>query len=247
MDEIIDFRILPQPTETTCGPSCLHAVYGYYGDTIPLEQVIGEVKHLESGGTLAVFLACHALRRGYSARIYTYNLSVFDPTWFAPGAGDIRAKLEAQKREKHGAKLRTATEGYLDFLSMGGELRFEDLTASLLRKYLKRGMPIITGLSSTFLYRSPREVGYAGKDDDIRGEPAGHFVVLRGYNREDRTVMVADPFYPNPFSTGHQYVVNIDRVLCAILLGVLTHDANFLIVGADRGRRAAGHADPGHR
>lgn len=247
MDEIIDFKILPQPTETTCGPSCLHAVYRHYGDTISLDQVIREVKHLESGGTLAVFLACHALRRGYAARIYTYNLSVFDPTWFAPGVVDIRAKLEAQQREKHGAKLRTATEGYLDFLSMGGQIRFEDLTASLLRKYLKRGIPIITGLSSTFLYRSAREVGYAGKDDDIRGEPAGHFVVLCGYHREDRTVKVADPFFPNPFSTGHHYVVSIDRVLCAILLGVLTHDANFLIVSKERERRAQGHADSGHR
>lgn len=247
MDEIIDFTILPQPTETTCGPSCLHAVYRYYGDTISLDQVVKEVKHLESGGTLAVFLACHALRRGFSARIYTYNLSVFDPTWFSPGAGDIRAKLEAQKREKQSAKLHVATEGYLDFLSMGGQLRFEDLTTSLLRKYLKRGIPIITGLSATYLYRSAREIGYAGQDDDIRGEPAGHFVVLCGYNREDRTVMVADPFSANPFAAGHNYVVNIDRVLCAVLLGVLTHDANFLIVGAGRGRRPQGHADPGHR
>src|SRR5437762_675447 len=28
---------LPQPDETTCGPTCLHAVYRYWGDREPLE------------------------------------------------------------------------------------------------------------------------------------------------------------------------------------------------------------------
>ena len=35
---------------------------------------------MEHGGTFAVFLACDALRKGYCATIYTYNLMVFDPT-----------------------------------------------------------------------------------------------------------------------------------------------------------------------
>ncbi len=228
--KLLGFKILAQPDPTACGPSCLHAVYRYYGEEISLDQVVGEVRSLEEGGTLDVFLANHALRRGYNARIYTYNLSVFDPTWFIPGRFDIRERLEAQMKNKDLPKLHVATKGYLEFLALGGELRFEDLTTSLLRKYLKRAIPLLTGLSSTFLYRSPREVGYEGKEDDLRGEPAGHFVVLCGYNREERTVMVADPFLPNPFSESHKYVVNIDRVVCSILLGVLTYDANLLVI-----------------
>jgi len=31
---------LPQPDETTCGPTCLHAVYRYWGDQEPLETII---------------------------------------------------------------------------------------------------------------------------------------------------------------------------------------------------------------
>ena len=27
-------RTLPQPDETTCGPTCLHAVYRYWGETV---------------------------------------------------------------------------------------------------------------------------------------------------------------------------------------------------------------------
>jgi hypothetical protein len=239
--------MLPQPTETTCGPSCLHAVYNYYGDDIPPERVIGEVTHLESGGTLAVFLACHALRRGYSARIYTYNLGVFDPTWFVPGKVDIRERLAAQMRAKDMPKLPVATAGYLEFLELGGELRFEDLTTSLLRKYLRKRIPILTGLSSTYLYRSARETGYEGKEDDVRGEPAGHFVVLCGYDREKRTVLVADPFLPNPVAGTVNYEIGIDRVLCSILLGVLTDDANFLIIEPEKVRKGHSHAGPDHR
>ena len=91
-----EFEILAQPDDTTCGPTCLHGVYRFYGDPIELAQVIHEVVPLESGGTLAVQLACHALRRGYRATLYTYNLALFDPTWFATPERDIAERLRPQ-------------------------------------------------------------------------------------------------------------------------------------------------------
>jgi hypothetical protein len=237
METRLHLQMLPQPDETTCGPACLHAVYDYYGDEIPLDNVVSEVKSLKGGGTLEVFLACHALRRGYSARIYTYNLTVFDPTWFADGA-DIHEKLiEQMEAKKDKTKLHTATRGYLDFLELGGEIRFEDLTTSLIRKYLKRNIPVLAGLSSTYLYKSSREYGVKGDEDDIRGEAAGHFVALCGYDKMTRNVLVADPMTPNPLSESHYYEIGIDRVLNAILLGVLTYDANLLIIQPDRRRK----------
>ena len=222
--------ILPQPDDSTCGPTCLHAIYRYFGDDIVLSQVIEEVSFLEAGGTLAVFLACHALRRGYSAKIYTYNLHVFDPTWFVPRGQDIKEHLMAQMHFKTDPKFLVASRGYLEFLELGGELRYEDLTIALIRKYLKRSIPILTGLSATYLYRSIREYGVKGEDDDVRGEPTGHFVVLSGYDKETRSVIVADPYSKNPVSESLSYQVDIGRVLGAILLGVLTHDANLLII-----------------
>ena len=80
MDTLLDFDINKQPDNTTCGPTCLHAVYRYYNDSISLQEVISEVSLLEEGGTLAVYLACHALRRGYKTTIFPYNLQIFDPT-----------------------------------------------------------------------------------------------------------------------------------------------------------------------
>jgi hypothetical protein len=230
MEKRLPLQMLPQPDETTCGPSCLHAIYRYYGEDIPLEKVISEVPSLKEGGTLEVFLGCHALRRGYSALIYTYNLKIFDPTWFVPGGPDIGRRLRAQMTAKDIPKLHTASKAYLEFLELGGEIRFEDLTAALIRKHLNKSVPVLAGLSATYLYRSPREFGRDGNWDDVRGESAGHFVVLSGYHRENRTVLVADPLIPNPVSRTHNYSVTIDRVLCAVLLGVLTYDASLLII-----------------
>ena len=124
----IGVDILPQPDDETCGPTCLHAVYGYYSDAIPLEELIAEVPQLDTGGTLAVILANHALRRGYKATIYTYNLRIFDPTWFIPKRQNLVPKLEAQARAKPVPKLRRAIHEYLDFLELGGQLRYEDLS-----------------------------------------------------------------------------------------------------------------------
>jgi len=236
----IPFEILPQPNDVTCGPTCLEAVYRYYGDEAPLDSIIKEVPSLEGGGTLAVFLACHALRRGYRALIYTYNLTIFDPTWFSadgaflPGARD---RLMAQMKAKKSPKLETACAGYLEFLDMGGQIRLQDLSAALIRKYLNRSVPILTGLSSTFLYRSSREFGPQSNDDDIKGEPAGHFVVLCGYDRKAKNVRVADPLRSNPFGGAHYYDAHIDRVLCSILLGVITYDAKLLIIEPAKKRK----------
>ena len=221
--------ISKQPDDITCGPACLHSVYDYYGDFISLQQVITEVKSLEGGGTLAVLLANHALRRGYRATIYTYNLNVFDPTWFA-GKVSLPEKLKAQATIKNDEKLSFATQGYLEFLNRGGKLLFEDLTIGLIRKFLKKSIPILTGLSSTYLYRSARENPDHNQDDNIAGTPTGHFVVLSGYDKEKREVLVADPYQMNPVSNNHYYRVSIARLLGAVLLGILTHDANLLVI-----------------
>lgn len=226
----LKLEILPQPNDTTCGPTCLHAVYRYYGDGIPLHHVINEVPSLKTGGTLGVMLANHALRRGYRATIYTYNLKLFDPTWFVLPTEEVCKRLKRQARFKKRDKLQRATRAYIDFLELGGVLKMEDLTARLLRKYLNRGIPVLTGLSSTYLYHAVREYGPHDRDDDIRGQPAGHFVVLRGYDRKKRTVFVADPLESNPYSSDHQYELGINRVLNAILLSIVTDDANLMIL-----------------
>ncbi len=224
-------EIEAQPTDSTCGPTCLQAVYRFHGDPVGLGSLIREIQPLRTGGTLAVSLANHALARGYQAIIYTYNLTVFDPSWFRKRGTDLEAKLQAQAAAKEDPRLQEATRAYLEFVRRGGEMRFEELTRRLIRRWLQRGRPILTGLSATWLYGCSRETGDdVLVEDDVRGVPQGHFVVLCAYDRDSREVLVADPLHDNPAFRRPEYWVGIDRVIGAILLGVLTYDANLLIL-----------------
>lgn len=221
----------PQPDETTCGPTALHALYRYYGDDISLQDVIAEVTALEGGGTFGARLAHHALKRGYEATLYTYNLQVFDPTWFHDDRIRLRDRLLQQLEFKKNDKLRLATEAYVEFLDAGGQLRLEDLSSQLLLRHLEVGEPILVGLSATYLYHSAREHGPTNKYDDLRGEPMGHFVVLSGYDAQKGRFRIADPMSPNPIGVRHHYYeVSLERLLGAIFLGVLTYDGNLLVL-----------------
>lgn len=209
----------------------MHGIYQYYGDSISIDALINEIPELtDGGGTLGVFLGQHALKRGYRATFYSFNLRVFDPTWFVLDRGALINKLTARLHSIRERKLRLAIKAYRDFLELGGELKFTDLTANLLRRYLKRDIPIITGLSATYLYQSCRENSLTCADDDIAGEPAGHFVVIHDYQPKLREAHIADPYLENPLGEEQHYTVSLDRLMNAILLGSYTYDANLLII-----------------
>jgi hypothetical protein len=230
------FVLEQQPDDVTCGPACLHGVYRHYGDDLPLDRIIADIHTLDQGGTLDVFLANHAMQRGYAATILTYNLDVFDPTWFALPNDAIRERLAAQALVKPWSRLQIATRGYDEFLRLGGKLLLNDLDPKLLRRYLDRG-PIITGLSATYLYRAVRDIPETNADDDVRGEPVGHFVVLTGHRRNAREILIADPHHANPLARTRYYAVQVQRLIGAILLGVMTYDANLLVIEPKRVRR----------
>ncbi len=61
-------------------------------------------------------------------------------------------------------------------------------------------------------------------------------MVLYGYDPATREVLVADPLGDNPRYGGHYYRVRLTRLLGAILLGIVTYDANLLVVRPRRTR-----------
>jgi hypothetical protein len=225
----LNFDIKAQPDEVTCGPTCLHAIYEYLHDPIELKQVIKEVKSLKTGGTLAVMLGNHALRRGYGAHIYTYNLNVFDPSWFKYSSRKIITFLKKQMRYKFKQKkLLIASKAYIKFLEAGGKLYQKELNAELIKTYLRQSKPILTGLSATYLYGTPREMP-DDNFDSVRGMPVGHFVIINGYDEATNTVYIADPMNPNPLQSQY-YSVSFERLINSIMLGIVTYDANLLII-----------------
>lgn len=234
-DRFLDLEIRAQPDDVTCGPTSLHAVYSFFDRGPSLEDMIGEIHSLKDGGTLAAFLGIDSLKRGFSARIYSYDLKVFDPSWAGLPGDALADKLRQQLQVKKGKKFRIGSDAYLRFLELGGEIAFDDLNPELLDKAFDAGLPILTGLNATYLYGTRREFTdrhNKAHEDDLRGGPVGHFVVLCG--RHGGLVRVADPYYDNPMSHGHFYDVPVQRLIRAILLGVITYDANLLVLSPDK-------------
>ncbi len=224
------FWVERQPTPTSCGPTCLHAIYRWFGQDVSIEELIESVPSLDEGGTLAIHMGIDALARGYRTDFYSCNLRVLDPSWFPGTQALLIEKLSLSKKVRRKRKERFELEALELYVRNGGNLYMEALTRSLLRKHLLLDRPILAGLSATFLYREAREVPETGKPDDIGGKSEGHFVVLHGYEPSTKMVTVHDPYHQAPFPGDHRYAVHIDRLINAILLGVLTHDANILVI-----------------
>lgn len=235
---MLKLKIYTQPDDETCGQTCLHAIYNYYGFDISLEKIISEVERSYSGGTLAPHLAIHALKHKFKATLYVNNLDIFDPSWFEDTEGKpnvIIDKLEEQMKYKWDKNLHQASKAYQEYLRLGGILKFHTISPQLLRMYFKRKLPILTGLSATYLYKCPRELylGNVSTFDDIRGTPCGHFVVLCGYDKKRKRIVVADP-HSHSIYQGNYYKVSSHQLINAIMLGVLTYDANLLIIEKDK-------------
>lgn len=232
--------IKTQPNDETCGPTSLHAVYNYFGYDFPLMSLIDEVASIPSGGTITPNLGIHALENDFSALIYVYNINIFDPTWFFPkplSMQQLKDRLHQQTQYKQDRRLLEATQKYIDFIDRGGEIVYHDLTKDVFKLYFSKKLPIITALSATYLYQTAREIDVGnGKAayHDLKGSPTGHFVVLCDYDDKNRRIIVADPHRENPISNDNYYKVSSRRLINAIMLGVLTFDANLLIIQPNR-------------
>lgn len=223
-----------QPDDVTCGPTCLRKVYHFYGHDVELGEVLGDLDRNEDGGTLAVFLGISALRRGYRARIFAYDMRIFDPTWFDLPEEQLAEKVHARIPYLTRAKTVRAAQAYLRFLELGGEIAFDELTPSLLKAIIDREHPVLAGLSATYLYRLAREREVETGEmvlDDVRGDPTGHFVVICGYEHWGRRFLLRDPSEHVPVlgdGDPDRQTVDAQRLINAILLGDLTYDAVLL-------------------
>jgi len=230
--EFSDLQVRQQPDDVTCGPTCLQAIYAFYGLDLGLDEVIGSVRKLDHGGTLGVLLGLDALERGFDVQLFTYNLEIFDPTWFHDPRPDLRDRLRRQAVVKTEPRLRKALESYLAFVEAGGRVDHRELTSEFLEEIVNEGTPPITGLSATYLYDCAREVFADGHSrfDDVAGEPVGHFVVISGFDPESGRFRISDPSQDNPRHGSGTYWVRPSRLIGALFLGATTYDGNLVII-----------------
>lgn len=225
---VLNLSIKPQPTETTCGPTCLQSLYSYYGIETSLERLIEEIPAIEGGGTLGVHLAANALARKLNVTIFSYNLQVFDPTWFLLEKEEMEKRLMQQALSQKPPKTRYASLAYQDYLKKGGNIVYRELTPKFLHEILSCFGPIICGLSATYLYQVSRSTEVSGVPDDIYGNPEGHFVVLSGISSNRQKVRLLDPYGHKSVNRHLTYEADTMRFISSILLGVITYDANLI-------------------
>lgn len=225
----LDVTVSKQPDDESCGITCLQAIYNYYGVETTLARLKEQIEHWQTGGTVSVNLARNALALGFAAEIYTYNVKIFDPTWKDLAAKDLEKKLKQRQRKIRSKKQKKVIGFYLDFLRKGGVLRFDDLDEDLFDRLFKDHKPVICGLSATYLYQTPRESA-DNAEDDVTGQPVGHFVVVSGWDSRTRTVTISDPLRKNPISETGIYRLPFTKFSNAVMLGILTYDENLLVI-----------------
>jgi hypothetical protein len=228
----LNVQRFPQPDDVTCGPTCLRKVYDFYGLRVDMDEIVSALERNEDGGTLAVFLGMAARRRGLHARIYSYDLQIFDPTWSVLAPRDLLERVRARDAYLIDEKRKRAAAAYVRFLEMNGELAFDELTPGLLKAIIDRGHPVLAGLSATYLYRFARErwdhASMRLVQDDVAGSPTGHFVVISGYDYWGRQLTILDPSEHVPGSDSGRVQVESTRLINAIMLGDATYDAVLL-------------------
>jgi hypothetical protein len=221
-----------QPDDVTCGPTCLRKVYDFYGLRVDMDEIVDALERNEDGGTLAVYLGMAARRRGLHARIYSYDLHIFDPTWAVLAPRELLERVRARDAYLTDAKRKRAAAAYGRFLEMNGEIAFDELSPALLKSIIDRGHPVLAGLSATYLYRFPRErwdpLSLQLVEDDVAGSPTGHFVVVSGYDHWGRRLTILDPSEHVPESDNGRVQVDSTRLINAIMLGDATYDAVLL-------------------
>ncbi|ETO93918.1 C39 family peptidase [Legionella oakridgensis] len=145
----------------------------------------------------------------------------------------IREKLYEQLNHASHQKMHLTTQAYLQFLDLGGRIHFSEMNFDLIRQQVDQNTPLISGLSATYLYQTMRD--YTNKEDRVvydewLGAPSGHFVVIRGYEANPNTLHIADPYSPHPLSREHYYSISFSHWLHAFLLGIMTYDAELLVI-----------------
>ena len=88
------------------------------------------------------------------------------------------------------------------------------------------------------MYHCIRERPGDFKPDDAAGVPVGHFVVIHGMDRTARLASIADPYRHHPYPDSHFYEVHANRLIGAIMLGIMTFDAKLLVIRPRSGRGA---------
>jgi hypothetical protein len=172
----------------TCGPSSLQQVLNYYGDPTSLSEILANVKMFPSG-TPPSYLALGAKKLGYKTKLISFDVDYVDPSWKNASKKEIAEKLRKRLPTLKDKSAKMRTRGLLTALKGGVDLEIQIPSEKILIGYLKGGIPPIITLSYNVLHNYKRK--FNDKQDDVKGHPSGHYVVVSGY--DDKNLIITDP------------------------------------------------------
>jgi len=208
----------------SCIPACLQEVFGYYKKQISQQKILASLEHPERGMAI-VQAGFFAKESGFKPIVITNNIIVFDPTWFSSTNEKLAENLK--KRKKFVDKYNQALiDAYIEYLKATGTIKFDSISANLLKQYLSQNIPIIMEIASTYLYKKAKSTRPGAFDNALRGEVEGHGVVIAGFN--GNKFKIVDPNTKNnPYSKSGIYWIESNELLTSF--GILEGKSLLLI------------------
>lgn len=194
-----------QPTNTTCSPTALSMLLGFYGKNISVDEISDNVPQVynedgEPFGTINQQMATWCLSLGYEVSLYTFDCQVIDQTWDKLQKDKLINKLNARKGgwvvpSLGEAWTKAYAQSYIDFLEAGGNITVQPAVTTKLLYDLLKDAPLLPCLCFNTLYGRGRTSNFDEKKtvkDDINGRTWNHSVVIYG-NDADGNFLLADP------------------------------------------------------
>jgi len=190
-------RFKQKPAE--CGIAAISSIANYYDSTLQYKQIRQLLKARDrASGTYTSQQARLLNQLGFTdVSIVTADLTLIDFSWKKLGKKRIINKLKDLASYYGRCKepeLKFYVSDMMEWLSdeeCNNRLVIDYDFAKHIRKGLDAGRPVGAAIAWTSLFQ--RSKGREGWNDDIRGVPDDHAIVLRGY--DDEGVFVVDSHY----------------------------------------------------
>jgi len=169
----INLPILKQPTNKSCGTTCLRIVLAYHGIEISEKTISKNLIKDQEGGTFITELARFAKTLNLKATCFAYNLYLTDPS--TDKNIDSQTLINKLEKLKNGLKdnwFLEMTESIINTISSGISYIIKKPNIYLFKSYLRQAIPIIISVNYTSLYNK-------------QGNPfEGHNIILNGFKED---------------------------------------------------------------
>ncbi|MBD3362355.1 hypothetical protein GF362_01395 [Candidatus Dojkabacteria bacterium] len=212
-------NIKQKADSSACGPSCLQAIYKYYGKDLKLKMILEDLHIDKDTSTYVSQLARHLNTNHLSTTLISSNPFVVSPDWKAKPKKVVIKELKEwilhhfNKGKVENIWIKEALY-LLFYLQEGGNLKISNITTDLIDKYLEDQNLILCCLAENWIW-GKRKISKVVEYDNIKGHVNGHFVIVYDKNKGD--YQISDPYPTSIENKEGLYAINKEELLTATL------------------------------